>query len=242
MELKEKLEKLASFLVPLPGLSVALSGGLDSSVLLWLAKEILGQNRVEALTILSPIMEPSSLWKARLVSSKAGVKHRLVPFDHLSLKTFRQNPPDRCYFCKKAMFENLRRLCTYPLADGTQQDDLREDRPGLRALAELKVLSPLKEAGLIKEEIRYLARRFGFWFYKHPSAPCLATRFIPGEEITREKITLLRKAEALLTSEGFSKVRVRLTNGLALIEVEPTEVERLISLRKEIVSRLISHY
>ncbi len=236
MTLATKLKRLEDRLRKLPGLSVALSGGLDSSVLLVLACRILGPHRVEALTISSPIMVPEDLIEARLVALSHGVKHEFMAFDHLALWAFQANPPDRCYFCKKAMFEKLLSRCTFPLADGTQQDDLKEDRPGLKALKELKILSPLKEAFLTKEELRALGRKFGLRRYRETPSPCLATRFPPGERITAEKIARVREAEAYLLSLGFSRVRVRFLNDRALIEVDPREIELLWESKAEVIA------
>ena len=235
---EEKLAALSRILSPLPGLSVALSGGLDSTVLLTLAARVLGRARTEALTVLSPIMEEGELTAARLICLKEGVKHRFVPFDHLAHETFRRNPPDRCYHCKRAMFERLLREASFPLADGTQQDDLREERPGLKALRELKILSPLKEAGFTKDELRRLARRLGLTQYLKEPSPCLATRILPGEEITKEKLSLVRKAEAYLRAQGFARVRVRFSRMRALVEVSPSQTEALWALGREIVAHL----
>ena len=207
-------------------------------VLLVLAARILGKARTEALTILSPIMEEGELAEARLICLKEGVRHRFVPFDHLTFETFRKNPPDRCYHCKRAMFERLLGEASFPLADGTQKDDLREERPGLKALEELKILSPLKEAGLRKDELRALARRLGLRQCLKEPSPCLATRLLPGEEITEEKLSLVRKAEAYLRAQGFERVRVRVLRTRALVEVSPSQTKALWGFGREIVAYL----
>jgi len=234
VELEAKTKRLASFLKRLPGLTVALSGGLDSSALLILAKEILGPERVQAVTISSAIVPEGDLRRAGLLAAGLGIEHLVVPFDHLRLEAFRQNPPDRCYHCKKAMFAKLKELSRFPLADGTQAEDLKEDRPGLRALAELGILSPLKEAGFRKEELRRIARRAGLDHHRREASPCLATRFPPGEEITAEKIALVGEAEAYLAAQGWRKVRVRIARGLALVEVARQDLEKAFSFRGEI--------
>ena len=228
-----KIRKLFQRLEALPGLSVALSGGLDSSVLLVLAVECLGSSKVEALTVASEIMPEGSLVRARLLASRLGVKHQMVPFDHLNLKFFRENPLERCYHCKRAMFAKLKEIASFPLADGTQEDDLSEDRPGLKALRELGILSPLLEAGFRKKELQEVARKRRLEVYREEASPCLATRFLPGEEITGEKIELVKRAEAYLRASGWRKVRVRLARGAALIEIAPEELEAFFSLRDE---------
>jgi len=230
-----KLKKLEAYLKGLPGLTIALSGGIDSSVLLILAQKILGPGRLQAISVSSIIMPERDLIRAQLLTAKLKVEHLILPFDHLSLENFRQNPPNRCYHCKRAMFAEIQKFSRFPLADGTQAEDLEEDRPGLEALKELGILSPLKEIGFKKEDLRVIAKRERLDYYKQEPSPCLATRFLPGEEITPQKIALLKVAEDYLEAQGWRKIRVRLIQKVALIELGPEEIEKAFTFREEIV-------
>ncbi len=234
-ELKAKLKRLENLLKGLGQVSVALSGGLDSGVLLLLAKDSLGRKNVLALTCASEIMPSSDLAQARMLALKAGVRHLVLPFDHLALEAFKINPPERCYFCKKAMFSFFLEKSPYPLIDGSQVDDLKEERPGLKALNELKILSPLKEAGLNKKDLRKLARSYGLTSYKKAASPCLATRFLTGEPITKEGLAKVAKAEAYLNALGFSFCRVRIKENLCIIQVYPQESEKILSYQQNIL-------
>ncbi len=236
MALEAKIEKLKSLLKPLPGLSLALSGGLDSSVLLVLACHILGKGRLEALTVSSEIMPEEDLLQARLLTAELGIPHRIVTFDHLRLDAFRKNPPDRCYHCKRAMFEKLKALASFPLADGTQAEDLAKERPGMKALKELEILSPLREAGFTKGDLRTLAKRKQLVVWRREALPCLATRFLPGEEITPAKLELVKRAEDYLKAQGLRKVRVRYARAAALIEVDSQDLDNIFTLRAEVAA------
>ena len=233
-------EALESILRPLERVAVALSGGVDSAVLAAAAARILGPERVLALTATGPIFPPGEAELARETARILKVEHKEVFFDALSIPEFWENPPDRCYHCKKTLFElflrEVRNFGAKALLDGTQADDLLEDRPGLRALSELGVRSPLAEAGLTKGEVRELARGLGLLQAERPSSPCLATRFPPGEPVTREGLErVLRAEDFLLKHLNLAPIRVRLVRGEARIEAPPEALDQLFAAREKII-------
>ena len=212
-------------------MAVALSGGVDSAVLLALAIRTLGGDSVLAITATGLIFPPEESELARRTASDLGVEHYELKFEPLGLPAFRENPPDRCYHCKKALFGEFLRVArewgAEVIWDGTQLDDLSEERPGLRALKELGVESPLLLAGFRKFEIRELARKLGLPQAEKPPSPCLATRFPPGEPVTEEALKMVYEAERKL--QDLLKVqplRVRYLRGEARVEVPEGALER----------------
>ena len=162
--------------------------------------------------------------------------------NELEIEGFKENPPDRCYICKTGIFTQLKEqaaeLGIDYVADGSNVDDLGDYRPGLQALKELDVKSPLREAGMTKQDIRNLSHEHGLWTWNKPSAACLASRFAYGETITLEKLGMVERAERILEDYGFIQMRVRMHGeNLARIEVTPDELVRLLSLREEIVAK-----
>jgi len=221
---------------------VALSGGLDSGVLLAVAALVLSPARVLALTVTSEIVPQSDLYRSVLLAASFGVRHLLVPFEPLALQAFRENPPDRCYHCKLAMYQELLAAAYQEgfriLADGTILEDFLEDRPGFKAIYELEVVIPLAEAAFYKRDVRALWRALGLPDADRPASPCLATRFPPGEPITSKKVQLVRKAEDFLRSLGFDHFRLRMKGFEARLEMMPEEETMLFRERAIILSRL----
>ncbi len=236
----QKDDLLVRILCSYERLAIAFSGGLDSTVLLHRSVTLLGQENVLALTVVSPIFPREDLSRAGETAFGLGVRLKGVFFDHLSLDTFVHNPPNRCYYCKKAMYEKLLPIARKEgfslLADGTQADDLKVYRPGLKAIRELGILTPLAEAGINKREIRTYAREKGLRVAGLPAAPCLATRFLPGEIITRERLNQVKKAEDLLRSLGFRVFRVRVFRDEARLEFDPLEFESFWQ-KREIITK-----
>jgi len=204
-------------------LAIAFSGGVDSSVLLCIAKEILGPENVLALTIKAPIFPPEDLALAAETAWRLGLKVVGVEADLLALEAFTQNPPDRCYYCKKYMYEKLLRVAHYKgfdiLADGTHADDLSTYRPGLRALKELGVVTPLVEAGVSKKQIRLWAYQRGLRQAQRPAAPCLATRFPHGSPIRKKYLQQILQAERIVRAWGLESFRVRHLEQEAVLEI-----------------------
>jgi len=210
-------------------------------VLLAVAALVLSPSRVLALTVTSEIVPRSDLYRSVLLTASLGVRHVLVPFDPLALQAFRQNPPDRCYYCKLAMYEELLgaayREGFRTLADGTILEDFLEDRPGFKAIYELDIAIPLAEAAFYKRHVRALWQALGFPDGHRPSSPCLATRFPPGEPITSSKLRLVSAAEDFLRSLGFERFRVRIKANEARLEVVPEEEPLLLQERDLILAR-----
>lgn len=222
--------------------AVAFSGGVDSTFLLWAALDVLGPDRVLALTASSPIIVPEELEDAKKIAAELGVRHILVPTCQLKDGEFIQNPPDRCYLCKRLILEALwnraKQEGFQTLLEGSNRDDRSEFRPGMRAVAELNVRSPLDEVGLSKEEIRTLSKQANLPTWDKPTQTCLATRFPHGSIITLQGLEQVAQAEGLLKELGFQGVRVRHHGSIARIEVRPEDLARVV---QPVMSRLISN-
>lgn len=245
MSLEEKRARLYEILRACGSLAVAFSGGVDSSYLLKAAREVLG-DQVLALTAESVFIPRRELAEAEAFCREQGVRLLLAPIDVLSLPPVAENPPDRCYHCKKGIFTKLRDLALaegFPiLAEGSNADDTGDYRPGSRAVRELKVRSPLLEAGLNKSEIRALSKELGLPTWDKPSMACLASRVAYGEALTPEKLCAVERAEEELHRLGFPQCRVRLHGSLARLELPPQEIGRLADdeLRRSITDILRS--
>ena len=228
LPLDEKYDRLIKFIGGVRSAAVAFSGGVDSSFLCYAAVKALGGGAM-AVTIVSPMLPRTEIDCAKRMAAFTGIKHVLVSEDHID-EEVAANPRDRCYYCKKIEFakiiETAREYGAEVVFDGSNMDDLNDYRPGLRALAELRVCSPLREAGLNKAEIRELSKRFGLPTWDKPAFACLASRIPYGERIDRQKLSRVEKAEALLRAEGFVQFRVRSHGDIARIEVAPEERRR----------------
>ncbi|BBD73756.1 TIGR00268 family protein [Sulfodiicoccus acidiphilus] len=209
---------------------VALSGGVDSSLVVYGASKTLGRERVLAVTTKSQInLDEDLLWAERVASS-VGVEHVVIETDELKYENFRSNPPNRCYFCKDNLYSIMVKIKgpTDTLLDGLNASDLRVHRPGFLAKRKYQVRSPLAEVGLTKEDVRGLAKVLGLPNWDRPSESCLASRVPYGEEVTREKLARIREAEvAVKELSNVSVVRVRSHGELARIEVPKEEMFKL---------------
>jgi uncharacterized protein len=207
------------------GLLVAFSGGVDSSLVLASALRARGADAVVAVTVTSPFHPASELELARRTAAILGARHVVLELDPLSDPELRANPPDRCYRCKRMVFMAMRDLARDEgldsLVDGSNADDDGDYRPGRRALEELGVRSPLREAGLGKPEIRELARALGIPAWDRPAQACLASRIPYGTELTTDVLRRVERAEQLVLALGLRTVRVRDHGDVARIEVDP---------------------
>ena len=215
---QEKYKNLQEYLKSLGSVAVAFSSGVDSTFLLAAAKETLGADHVIAVTASSCSFPKRELEEAEQFCKEQG---------------FRQNPKNRCYLCKHELFEKILEIANEyqinAVAEGSNMDDNGDYRPGLVAVAELGIKSPLREALLNKKEIRTLSKEMGLPTWDKQSFACLSSRFVYGEKISEEKLGMVDKAEQLLLDLGFHQVRVRIHGDIARIEVLPDEIERLVS-------------
>ena len=222
----EKYEKLKTYLKSLGKTAVAFSSGVDSTFLLYAAKEALGED-VIAVTAASGLFPERERTEAENYCRLLGVRHFILRVDELKIDGFAENPKNRCYICKHHLFSEIMALAADNgmdfVAEGSNMDDMGDYRPGMQAIAELGIKSPLREAEMTKEDIRVLSRYFGVPTWGKPSFACLASRFVYGETITREKLHMVDQAESLLLKMGFRQFRVRIHGLMARIELLPEE-------------------
>jgi uncharacterized protein len=222
----DKLDKLKFSLKALDSLIIAFSGGVDSTFLVKAAHDVLG-DRVLAVTARSSTYPEREFNEAVKFASDYGIPHRVILSEELEVEGFSDNPLNRCYLCKQELFQKIKQLAVKEgfknVAEGSNHDDLGDYRPGLQAIAELGIISPLRDAGLTKDEIRLLSKEMGLKTWDKPSFACLSSRFPYGEKITTEKLQMVDKAEQYLLDLGFRQVRVRHHGEMARIEVSTGE-------------------
>lgn len=221
-----KLDQLKKILSDMKSVLVAFSGGVDSTFLLKISQDVLKEN-VLAVTSGSAIQLSFELEEAKALAKRLGANHIIICSEEIEDENFAANPPDRCYHCKKRIFTEMKALAKNKgirfVVDGSNSDDSRDIRPGRKALVELGVRSPLREADLSKKEIRDYSRQMGLPTWDKPALACLASRIPYGDRITLEKLKRIDKAESFLRREGFTQVRVRDHGTTARIEVLPED-------------------
>ncbi len=227
----QKLDRLTEIIRNLDSVLVAFSGGIDSTLVLKVAQDALGDKAL-AVTAVSPTFPEIELeWTAKL-AAEIGARHRIVRTDQLQVPAFVQNDASRCFHCKTDLYQLLGSLQQEfkmrTVVDGTNLDDLGDERPGHAAAREWGVRSPLVEAGLSKMDVRELARELNLSNWDKPAAACLSSRIQRGTTITVEKLSRVERAEAFVSGQGFRQVRVRDSEGTARVEVESAEVPRLL--------------
>ncbi len=236
---EEKYKNLVQMFSDMKSVMICFSGGVDSSLLLKAAKDGAGDGAA-AVTVISEVMPENDLSDVADICNELKIKHYVIREEVLNIKGFRNNPPDRCYICKKEIFGKVMKLAIDEgydyVVEGSNADDLNDYRPGMKAVSELGIKSPLKDCGLTKDEIRLLLKQFGIRSWNKPSCACLASRFTYGEEITSEKLRSVARAEKLLFENGFIQNRVRVQGRTARIEVPVEDFHKL--MENEVRERL----
>lgn len=234
-EQMDKYNKLLSILSSYGSVAVAFSSGVDSTFLLYAARSALS-DRIIAVTASSGVFPKRELKEAVDYCERLGVKHLVVNVNELEIEGFAANPKDRCYICKKELFGGFKKTAAEHgisvVVEGSNLDDEGDYRPGLRAIKELDIKSPLREAGMTKADIRSLSQHFGLPTWDKSSFACLASRFPYGENISDKKLDMVDRAEELMMQLGFKQFRVRIHGNdifLARIELLPDDISRLMT-------------
>ena len=230
MEVEDKLSKLKEIVSKLESVVVAFSGGVDSTLVAKVCYDTLKDNSI-AVTARSETYPDFEFKESQKLAREIGIKHMVVDTSELAIEGFANNPPERCYFCKTELFGKLKEIAKehgfLNVADGANLDDTQEFRPGLKASKELNVRSPLKEAGLKKEDIRKVSKLLNLPNWNKPAYACLSSRFPYGQSITEEKISMVSEAETYLRGLGLIQFRVRHHETIARIEILPEDIHIL---------------
>ena len=229
MTLEQKTEKIKSLIQEMDSVLVAFSGGVDSTLVLALAHDVLGEKAL-AVTAQSASMPDREMKACHQLAKEIGVKHLVVKTEEMSNPNYRANPANRCYHCKTELYSSLKKVAQQEnilnILNGTNTDDLGDYRPGLDSAREQGVRSPLVEAGFNKQEVRELSRMMKLSIWNKPAMACLSSRIPYGQPVTLEKLAMIEQAEDLLLSLGFTQVRVRHLGTLARIELDKNEMPR----------------
>lgn len=250
MDINDKYEKLKNYLISLESVAIAFSSGVDSTFLLLTAVDALGTDKVIAVTARSCLFPKRELDEATAFCEDNKIKHFVVDSEELDIDGFRKNPVNRCYLCKHELFEKILAIAKengiQAVCEGSNMDDNGDYRPGLTAVAELGIKSPLRYAQLSKQEIRDLSKERGLTTWDKPSFACLSSRFVYGETISEERLGMVDRAEQLLMDIGFHQIRVRVhgegKGTIARIELDPEEFPLIMkdSVREMVDMRLKS--
>jgi len=243
-QIQNKLEQLEEWFRARKGSIVAFSGGIDSTLVLFLARKFQGKKNAIGVISNSESLKAKDFELAQNFCREFDVHLEVIKTEELTDERYNQNPENRCFFCKEHLFHDLQDIkAKYPEFDvlsGTNHDDLADYRPGLQAAAQYKVLAPMAQCNLTKEEIRDIARSFDLPNWDKPASPCLSSRIPYNHQITREKLKQVEAAENFLNDLGFVDVRVRHYGSYGKVEVQQSELERLFSMENQVVSQIKS--
>ena len=237
----EKAENIKKILKKNGCAAVAFSGGADSSLLAYLAKQSLDEQAIAVTANLSSLAE-GELEDAQGIAREIGIQHFIVDYDEFSEAGFAENSPDRCYYCKRGLFKHIKRVAEKHgigvIVDGTNASEMKGHRPGYQAAIEAGVLMPYVKCGVTAREIRAISKKIGLSTFDKPVMACLSSRFPYGQKITRESLRRVNMAEAYLKKSGLTQLRVRDHDNLARIEVEPKQFDIILHKSAEIHSYL----
>jgi uncharacterized protein len=239
--LLKKCSALKNILKACERVIIAFSGGVDSSFLLYMAHSVLGKENVLAVTANSETYPIKEMKDAVLFTEKFGIPHKIISTCEIREINEKGNPPDRCYYCKKELFRKLKKIAKqqnyHYVIEGSNKDDENDFRPGSKAISEMEIRSPLKEAELTKDEIRELSRDLNLPYWDKPSFACLTSRFPYHTEISRDILMKIEKAEEYISSLGFRQCRVRYFGDKVSVEVDKAHVEKAMSFKDDIESQ-----
>ncbi len=242
MKTGKKFKNLNNIISRLGSVVIAYSGGVDSTFLAKVCRDTLGKEKILAVSAISSTYPAFEFNEAKKTAVKLDIPWMHITSEELEIENFKKNSPDRCYYCKKELFKKLIKIAEQKryknVIDGTNFDDLNDFRPGMKALKEQTVISPLKLARINKKDIRRLSREMNIPTWNKPSYACLASRFPYGETITEKKLKRIDKAETILRKYKLKQIRVRSHNNTARIELEPQDFNKIIINRNTIIKKV----
>jgi len=240
-ELVAKFENLKTNLKKMGSVVIGYSAGVDSTFLLKVASDILGE-KVLAVTVNSDLFSKQELMDCLKFVKKHGIHHIVIDVDIQDIKHFEENPDNRCYFCKKHIFSKIKEIADQEkfqnIIDASNYDDLKDYRPGMKALEKLGIISPLINAKIVKKEIRLLSKEMGLETWDKPSYACLASRFPYGIKINKKRLKTIEKAEDVLKNFGIRQTRVRFHNDIARLEVFKDDFQKILENADEISKKI----
>ena len=241
-EIKEKVEGLRRWFEPRKGSIVAFSGGIDSSLVLFLAREFQGKRRAVGVISRSESLKTKDFELAQSFCKQFDITLEVIFTGELADERYSENPVNRCYFCKDHLYSDLQLVRDkhpgYDVLNGTNADDFGDYRPGMKAAGEYEVLSPLSDCGITKEEIREISRHYGLPNWDKPASPCLSSRIPYHHRITKKKLVEIEQAEELLNSLGFQDVRVRHYGDHGKVEVNLKDLPRLMEMKDAVIDQI----